>query len=105
MAEVSLGHFAAAAGKECRVDVQFKVESEALLRRILTHGAEDAHESLGGRELRGRRLVAKPVAARPVARVWQADASSHAFDGAQHLAGLSPRAIEQDNVRAERCIC
>ena len=82
--------------------MQFEVKPEAVFRRGLAHGLEDAHDRLGRGEMRRRFLIPQPVAARLRSRFRQADAAAHALDRAEHLAGLSPRAIEHEDVRALR---
>jgi len=46
VAEIPLGHFPLAAGEQCCVDVQFKVELEVSLGLVLANSTEDAHECL-----------------------------------------------------------
>ena len=43
-----------------------------------------------------------PVTTSRPGRFWQADTAAHALDRMQHLAGLSPRSVEQENMRAAR---
>ncbi len=48
VAEIPLGHFPLAAGEQCCVDMQFKMELEVSLGLVLANSPEDTHEGLGG---------------------------------------------------------
>ncbi len=100
VAEVSLRHLTAAAGQEHRVDVELEVEPQATLRLVLADTPKDTHQRLGGGELRCGRLIAQPIAVWLRSRIRQPHAPAHALHGPEHLAGLPPCAVEQQDMPA-----
>ena len=103
VAEIPLGHFAAAPGKERRVDMQLEVQSQALFGRGVAYRPEDAHQRLGRGEMARLGLVAEPVAARRRCRVGQPHAAAECLTP-KHFPSLAPCAIEQEHVQARDCI-
>jgi hypothetical protein len=98
VAEIAFGHFSFAAGEERGIDMELEVEPKLKRGLRVTDRVQDRHESLGGGELRRVGLVAEPVAARLVGHVVrEANASAYGFDGAEHLVGLLPCAVEEND--------
>jgi hypothetical protein len=102
VAEISLGHFAAAARQQRGVDVQLKVQPEESLCGGFAARLEDTHQCLSRGEMRRLGLIPQPIATRLRVRSGKPDAAAHAFDRAEHFAGLPPRPIQQQDVGRQR---
>lgn len=77
--------------------MQFEVQAKAPLCRGISDNAKDLQQRLCGGDVRGGLLIPQPIAAR--ARFRQSHASAEAFDRTLHFTGLTPCAVEQDDLR------